>query len=410
MSHYKHFDREDKRILLLDPREPAGLDSFQSNERIPDQRVVSLSLSSVSFLKELGVWSLLNRERIGTVRQMQVWEAGGNSFIKFNEDPSKEIGYVVETAHLEAALYDRVKTLNNVQLELSSKITDLKKDSAFSTVTLNDENRVSARLVVGSDGVNSIVKKKAKIGSTGWNSHQHGIVCTVKTPYLNTTAWQRFLTTGPLAVLPLWDEYSSIVWSCENDLHHTLMQMNDEEFLKELNYSLARKALVNTQNIVFSPDAGFDIPPVITKIVNKRRSFILSMQQANRYVGERFALIGDAAHNIHPLAGQGLNLGLLDASYLANTIVKNLKSGNDIGSEDLLREYEANSMNLNTGMMYNLEFIKRSYETNNGNIGIIIRNAATTVINNIPPLKALFIDTANGKYFQPSDYKWKKNF
>lgn len=341
---------------------------------------------------------------------MQVWEAGGNSFIKFNDNTTKEIGYVVETVHLEAALHERVKTLNNVQLDLSNKIKDLRQETSHSNVILNDEGRVQAKLVVGSDGINSIVKKKSKIGSTGWSSHQHGIVCTVKTPYPNATAWQRFLTTGPLAILPLWDEYSSIVWSCENDIYNDLMQLSDEEFLTELNYSLTRKALVNTQNIVFSSDAGFDIPPVITEIVNKRRSFSLGMQQANRYVGDRVALIGDAAHSIHPLAGQGLNLGLLDASYLANIIVKNLRSGNDIGNQDLLREYETSSMNLNTQMMYNLEFIKRSYESNKGDLGIIVRNAATTVINNITPLKALFIDAANGKYFQPSDYEWKKTF
>ena len=397
--------------MILDPREPASLDDFQDKGKIPDQRVVSLSLSSVNFLKELGVWSLLNRERIGTIRQMQVWEAGGNSFIKFNDDPSKEIGYVVETAHLEAALFDRLKALDNVQLELSNKITDFRNEkNTFSTLTLNDQDKVSARLVVGSDGVNSIVKRKAKISSTGWSSHQHGIVCTVKTHYPNSTAWQRFLSTGPLAVLPLWDEYSSIVWSCENDLHHTLMQLNEQDFLNELNYGLTRKALLNTQNIVFSSNSGFDIPPIITEVVNKRRSFILGMQQANRYVGERVALIGDAAHNIHPLAGQGLNLGLVDAAYLANVIVRNIKIGNDIGSEDLLREYETASMNLNTSMMYSLEFIKRSYEMNTSNTAITFRNLATTVINNISPMKALFIDSANGKYFQPSDYEWKKIF
>lgn len=395
--------------MILDPMEPPSLDQFHSKDTIADQRVVSLSLASINFLKELGVWSLLNRDRLGSVRQMQVWEIGGNSFIKFNDNPEHEIGCVVENNHLQAAIFERLRALGNVQLEVPNKITDIRNDTDnFATVVLKDEEKISARLVVGSDGANSFVKQKARISSTGWSTNQQGIVCTVKTHYPTATAWQRFLATGPLAVLPLWDEYSSIVWSCESDFHHTLMQYDDKDFLKELNYNLSRKPLVDTPNFVFNNNAAFDLPPTITEICNKRRSFPLSFQQANQYVAHRIALIGDAAHTVHPLAGQGLNLGLMDAAYLANTVIKNLRTGNDIGSRDLLREYETASMNLNSSMIYGMELIKRSYETNEYNPIVYARNMATTVVNNLTPFKSLFVDIANGKYFQPTEYEWKK--
>jgi len=410
LAHYRYFSKEDKKIILLDPSEPPSLSKFQDKNVIPDQRVVSLSLSSVNFLKEIGVWSLLNRDRIGVINQMQVWEIGGNSFIKFNDNPANEIGYVVETIHLQAALFERLKQLENVKVEVPNKITDLRNEpGSFATVILNDEEKISARLVVGSDGTNSIVKKKSKIGSTGWSCLQQGIVCTVKTPYHNTTAWQRFLSTGPLAVLPLWDEYSSIVWSCENSLHSSLQQYSDEDFLRELNYQLNRRPIYDTPNLILNSNATFDLPPVITEICNKRRSFPLNMAQANQFVAPRVALIGDAAHNIHPLAGQGLNLGLTDAAYLANNIVKNLRSGNDIGNQDFLKEYEVASMNLNSSMMYGLEFIKRMYENNENSPSVFLRNIATATINNATPIKSLFIDAANGKYSQPADYEWKRN-
>jgi len=408
VAHFRYFSKDDKKIILLDPSEPPSLDRFHDKKTIPDQRVVSLSLASVDFLKELGVWSLLNRDRIGVINQMQVWEIGGNSFIKFNDNPANEIGYVLELSHLQAALFERLRSLENVKIE-TNKITDLRNEpGSFATVTLNDEEKISARLVVGSDGINSIVKRKSKISSTGWSCLQQGIVCTVKTPYRNTTAWQRFLSTGPLAVLPLWDEFSSIVWSCEHTLFNSLMQCSDEEFLKELNYQLTRKPYYDTPNLVLGANSGFDLPPVITEICNKRRSFPLSMAQANQFVAPRVALIGDAAHNIHPLAGQGLNLGLTDAAYLSNVIVKNLRTGNDIGNQDLLKEYEASSMNLNSTMMYSLEYIKRMYESNDNGPAVFLRNIATGAINNLTPMKSLFVDAANGKYSQPIDYEWKK--
>lgn len=339
---------------------------------------------------------------------MQIWETEGNSFVKLNENPSKELGYAVEAIHLQSALYERIQNLENIKLEIPNKITDIKKENSnFAKVILDDEAKVLAKLVVGSDGQSSIVKKIAKIGSTGWNPHQHAVICTIKTPYRNTTAWQRFLSTGSLSILPLWDEYSSVIWNCENDMHQVLMKASDQDFLKELNYNLTRKSEVSTPNIVFNRNAGFDLPPAITEVCNERKSFPLRMQQSNKYVAQRIALIGDSAHVLHPLAGQGINMGLTDASYLANVIIKNLRAGNDIGNIDLLKEYETASINLNTAMLYGVEFAKRSYESNEYSPLVFARNFAVSAINNFSPIKSLFIDIANGKYFQPTDYEWK---
>jgi len=410
LCHYPYFTKEEKKIIIVDAAVPNPFDDFKDKTTIPDQRVVSLTFSSARFLREMGVWDLLNKDRIGEIRQMQVWEAGGKGHMKFNDNPeTKLLGYTIENKHLIAALHHRLKELGNCELEFPQKITNFSVEpNSWARLTLEKKGDITARLAIGSDGPNSIVKKKAGIPSWGWSSDQFGIVCTIKTSYPTRTAWQRFMTTGPIAILPLWDEYCSIVWSCEPSLHEHLMKLPEEEFVNELNNALSRNSFLDTPNFVFNR-ADFEHPPVVLQICNKRMSFPLRFQQANRYVDNRVALIGDAAHNVHPLAGQGLNLGLTDAAILANTIVKNLKAGLDIGDVNLLQDYEYKAKVINYAFMGIMESLKRSYEANDFDPFIFARNISTAILNNLNPVKSFIVQFANGYLFHPEKYEWKES-
>jgi ubiquinone biosynthesis monooxygenase Coq6 len=233
------------------------------------------------------------------------------------------------------------------------------------------------RLLVGADGSQSVVRRLAEITTWGWNYGVEGIVATVSLKsdpqklkisnnFFNTTAWQNYLSTGPLALLPLWDGYASIVWSVPSAVAKRLKSLNDEEFLAELNgalravpksdqilsssdptggsqiLSFLRKELNSVSNTIMASTHLMDpfvLPPEIKCICSKRISFPLSFQQAKEYVKPRVALIGDAAHSIHPQAGQGLNLGLADAACLSSIIEKAMSSGEDYGTSKVLERY-----------------------------------------------------------------------
>lgn len=169
-------------------------------------------------------------------------------------------------------------------------------------------------MLVGSDGNKSKVKELGKIRSYGWSYNQMGIVCTLKLANPITTAYQKYYHKNVLALLPLWDNYASIVWSAETPLYNYLIKLPNEEFKKELSEEMREFEGIKLE-----------------EVVNKPLSFPLSTIQSERYISDRIALIGDAAHSIHPMAGLGVNSGFADAALLANNVFKNIRTGNDIG-------------------------------------------------------------------------------
>jgi ubiquinone biosynthesis monooxygenase Coq6 len=285
LSHHPSFRSGEKKIVLIDPSPAQPLSDFSAKTSIPDQRCVSLTHSSIKFLREMGVWDLINLDRLGEIRQMQVWEVGGKSHVKFNDTPeTTNLGYIIENKHLLSAIHERLRQLGTCDILIPEKITDFSVEpNSFAKLKLENKGEIEARLAVGSEGANSILKKKAKIGTWGWSSDQFGVVCTVKLAAHSDTAWQRFMSSGPIAVLPLYDEYSSIVWSCDPTWHERLMKMTDEEFVNELNYHLSRQSFVDTPNFLFN-NSVFDYPPLIQGICNKRMSFPLKFGQSNNYV------------------------------------------------------------------------------------------------------------------------------
>lgn len=285
------------------------------------------------------------------------------------------------------------------------------------------------RLLVGADGSQSIVRRLAGITTWGWNYGVEGIVATVSlnndsqqielpdTSVRNNTAWQNYLSTGPLALLPLWDGYASIVWSVPTALAKQLKALTDEEFLTELNTALhkmpqsdqmfssadssgersqiisfLRKELNSVSNTLMASAHLMDpfvIPPEVKRICSKRMSFPLAFQQAKEYVKPRMALIGDAAHSIHPQAGQGLNLGLADAACLSSTIEKALSSGEDFGSFNVLESYAKERYIKNLMMMSAVDSINTIFQDRINSCGSADTSVSSPLVKGKKLLRSL---------------------
>lgn len=199
---------------------------------------------------------------------------------------------------------------------------------------------------MGADGSKSHVRELAGIKTTGWKYPQNAIICTVQHPVENRCAWQRFLRSGPIALLPMGDNFSNIVWTMDPKEAVERRSMDEADFLKAVNEALdfghgphPQSELIGggglfswlKLDITSSANEQFEVPPKITKLASQRMVFPLSLMHANSYVSKRVVLIGDAAHTVHPLAGQGVNMGFGDASSLSRVIAESVAVGSDIG-------------------------------------------------------------------------------
>lgn len=200
---------------------------------------------------------------------------------------------------------------------------------------------------VGADGSKSLVRELAGFKTTGWNYSQNAVICTVEHDAENWCAWQRFLPSGPIALLPIGDNYSNIVWTMNPDESVARKSMDEADFVKEVNHALDQgygprptSGFPGSNDGIFSwlktdstPSANekFELPPKVVKLASERMVFPLSLKHANNYVSKHVALVGDAAHTVHPLAGQGVNLGFGDALALSRVIGEAIAVGVDIG-------------------------------------------------------------------------------
>lgn len=291
----------------------------------PQLRVSALTLASENILRALGAWQHIDQTRIAAYKDMQVWEQDSFGKIAFSAKQVKQaqLGYIVENQAVRHSLWIQAAQSPNIELLVPNKIKQLTFGQQECFVIMDDDSHVTTRLIIGADGANSFVKKSANFPQTFWDYEQHAIVATVKTaePH-GHIARQVFTPSGPLAFLPLPDPHlCSIVWS------------QDEPRASELsNLSLA---LFDKQLTV-----AFDGCLGLCQTVSDRQSYPLKMQYARQWVTDRVAIVGDAAHTIHPLAGQGANLGILDAAALAEHITKLLAQDKDFGLAKHLRPFE----------------------------------------------------------------------
>ncbi|MGD8115876.1 MULTISPECIES: FAD-dependent 2-octaprenylphenol hydroxylase [unclassified Vibrio] len=314
------FKDTELRIAVIESREPES-----ELGELPDVRVSALSRSSETILRNLGAWQGIVQRRAAPYRAMEVWEQDSFARIEFEAQQlaQPDLGHIVENRVIQLALLDQVKQQSNVTLFMPAKCASMAIGESEAWINLDSGQSLTAKLVVGADGANSWVRKQQDIPLTHWDYGHSAIVANVRTQESHqSVARQTFTPQGPVAFLPLGeDNLSSIVWSTEPNRAERLLGMSANEFSKVLT-------------------AEFDNRLGLCEVLGERFAFPLKMRYARDFVTERVALVGDAAHTIHPLAGQGVNLGLLDAASLAQQVLEMWQQGEDFGTKRNLRGYE----------------------------------------------------------------------
>lgn len=290
-----------------------------------DLRVFALTRASERIFTNLDVWEAIRAYRVSTFQQMCVWDAHGSGAIHFDCAALVEsaLGHIVEHKVLLSALTMRLAEFSQLTWYRPAKVTQFTRTADRITVHLDNGHSLKTRLLVSAEGANASIRTLAGIPYNLHDYAQQAIVATVRTELPHgETAWQRFLPTGPLAFLPLTEpDYCSIVWSVDTPQVARLMALDSAAFEAELTQAFAAKL----GNVVAS---------------SQRAAFTLQRRHALQYVQSRIALVGDAAHTVHPLAGQGVNLGLLDAAALSEVLLEAFASGRDCGDYTILRRYE----------------------------------------------------------------------
>ena len=344
-----------------------------------DLRVSAITRASENIFKSIGAWETIKNTRISPYRDMHVWDSKGNGVVHFDSAELAEptLGHIIENRVMLYALQQRVQSFDNITVIAPTSCKKLIENEEQVVLLLEDDQVITTSLLVGADGSRSWVRQQANIMVRGWDYDQAALVCYAKTEKSHQeTAWQRFMPSGPLAFLPLQDGYSSIVWSTTPDEAVKLKEMDEAEFKKALCI-----AFDNTLGEILS--------------CSDRAVFPLRFFVADNYIKPNLALVGDAAHTVHPLAGQGVNLGLADAAALAQTIIDASRQGKSINSMSVLRQYERWRKADNLAMMVAVDGFKHLFGSE---LGLVreLRNSGMNVVNNLPIVKNTVIKQAMG--------------
>ena len=293
-------------VAVVESKEPAPFDA----SRPVGLRVSAFSPGAADVLREAGAWRQVERQRQCPFRRMEGEDREENVRLAFDapEFGMERLGTIVENDLVQWSLWQSLLATGGVEIICPDRVAGLDHGTAGQVVRLHSGAALHCRLLVGADGADSEVRKLLGIGQSYWAYGQQGIVCVVQTATANPgIAWQRFMDGGPLAFLPLQDGTSSIVWSRPEAEASRLLALDADAFAAELD-----QAIAGGQG--HWPDAVVSCGP--------RAAFPLSMRLCDRYAAGAAVLIGDAAHVVHPLAGQGVNLGLLDAAGLVEVLVE----------------------------------------------------------------------------------------
>jgi len=310
-------------------------------------RVSAIAAGSARLYASLGAWDSVAAARASPFREMRVWDAShsvdGPEALRFNaaEFALPELGFIVENVLLQDALLKLVERAG-VTVDFETQIDALRYPDNNTEVVCGNKT-LPADLVIGADGISSAVRQQARIGVTSWRYGQTALVTHVRPAKDHgECAWQRFLPEGPVALLPLLDGRSSVVWST------TPEQAQDAEAADD-----------RTLGLMLTEASGRVLGEL--SVAGDRGTSPLKAQYAVRYVRRGTALIGDAAHSIHPLAGQGANLGIADASVLARIVHAAIEAGEYPGDLPVLRRYERARKGANATMLYFVDALNRLF-------------------------------------------------
>ncbi len=349
-------------------------------------RVSAINRASRNLFQHLGAWDEMVRRRVTPYERMVVWEAGGGE-IRFDaaELGEPELGHIIENRVVQCALWAVLDEHPEVEVILGAELVAFEPSDRRPVLRVRvegEERRLEADLVVAADGARSRLRELAGIPTRGWGYDQHALVCTVRAEQgHHATAWQRFMPSGPLALLPMAETWCSIVWSTEPREAARLAELEPDAF----DEAVTRASEARLGRLSLEGERGV---------------FPLRLQHAARYVMPGLALVGDAAHVIHPLAGQGVNLGLMDAAELVDVLVTAREKRRPLGHELTLRRYERARKGENLAMQAAMDGFKRLFSNEIPPLKLA-RNLGLELADRMPLLKKLMIRGAMGTLGEP---------
>ncbi len=369
------------KIVVLDasPLEVADFDPLGGFE----PRVSALSAASQRILQRVGAWPGIVARRASPYTDMHVWDGSGTGQIHFSAETvhAEVLGHIVENRVVQDALLETMQRGGRLQLIGDARVEQLTQTAEGWRLTLGDGRELHTPLLIAADGANSAIRRLAGCETREWDYLHQAIVTSVRCSEAHQrAAWQRFTDDGPLAFLPLERDgdrqWCSIVWSVTEAEAKQLMALDDAAFRTALG-----RAFEERLGEVLEVDPRLCIP--------------LRQRHAKRYVQPGLALIGDAAHTIHPLAGQGVNLGLLDAAVLAEVLEAAIARGERAADVRVLSRFERRRMPHNLAMMAAMEGFERLFQADPLPLRWL-RNTGLKAVEALPEAKALFVRQALG--------------
>lgn len=379
------------RIVLVEATEQSPTVSTATNGSVKtainvfefDPRVVALTPASQAWLTSMGAWSFIESQRACAYTDMQVWDGEGNASIHFDSAAVRQtrLGHIVENSIAVAAVHQQLANTPAVSWRMGTRIESfsVNQHSQYQThIALSNGEQWRSQLLIAADGAHSSIRQQLDTPMWEWDYQHTAIVTTVHTEKPHQfTAWQRFMHTGPLAFLPLQQQahaapdehYCSIVWSLESDEAERVQALTDDDFKRELSAAFEHRLGAVTH-------------------VAERFALPLRQRHAKEYISPGVVLVGDAAHTIHPLAGQGVNLGLMDAQALFTEITRAKQRSLPLNNFSILRRYQRQRLTPNLSMMAAMESFKRLFGCDHLGVNWL-RNTGLRTVNSVPLLKRL---------------------
>ena len=361
-------------VHLVEAREPHP---WRADAEL-DLRVFALAPSSARLLDDLGVWSSVREARASAYHGMHVQDEGSGAALEFDAaDRGREcLGWIVENGLLVDRLWQGLRDAG-VSCHCPARVDNVVQRDDYVQLELTDGEILKPALLVAADGAASPLRERAGITSRKRDYHQRGVVAHVRGQREHgAVAWQRFLPTGPLAMLPLADGRCSIVWTLPEAEAQRVLKLDDAAFMRELGVA-----------------SDFHLGPIVE--ATRRAAFPLRLQLAQRYHAPRMVLIGDAAHAVHPLAGQGVNLGLRDVVELRAALTAAHESGEDIAAEHVLGRYARRRRSADTLDALGFDAIERSFAWQFPPL-VAARGLGMRLVNRLNPLKQALAAHAAG--------------
>jgi 3-demethoxyubiquinol 3-hydroxylase len=363
--------RDGRRVALIEALEPPAWSAAQ-----PDLRVYAFAPDNAALLDDLEVWKQVRAARTQPYRRMRIWDAAGGDELRFDADAlgQPQLGWIVEHGLLVDRLWQALRD-SAVERHCPARVTALAQDAEGATLSLDDGRQLRAKLVVAADGADSALRSLAGLEAPRHDYGQRGLVAYVETALPHQeTCWQRFLPGGPLAFLPCSDGRSSIVWTVPDAEAERLLALDDAAFCAELT-------------------RAFDARLGEVRAVSKRVAFPLRRQLAPRYVAGRVLLAGDAAHAVHPLAGQGVNLGLRDVAALRRLLAA--AGSGDFAAAHRLDRYARERRSENSVAAWTFDGINRLF-SNDAVLPTLLRGHLLGIAGRMAPLTAMLWKRAAG--------------